>query len=116
MQTFFLFVITLIVGFYASKYFTTPVVRNGKKRPNRLPAIRIWRLEVLPRFGFHTNESIILLHHWVYLPVVIIGALVLYDNVVHLTTFKLATGVSVGSVLQGLTYPDRFKFKHPRKK
>lgn len=116
MQTFFIFAITFLVGFYASKYFTTPVFRDGKKHPNRLPAIRIWRLEVLPRFGFHTNKSLILLHHWVYLPIVILGALILYDNIMHLTTFKLATGASMGSAIQGLTYPDRFQFKHPRKK
>lgn len=115
METLLLFLITFLVGFYASKYFTAPVVRNGRQCPNRLPAIRIWRLEILPRFGFHTKRSIFLLHHWVYLPVVLLGALVLYDNLIHLTTFKLATGASVGGVIQGLTYPDRFKFKHPRK-
>ena len=116
MQTTILFIVTILVGFFASKYFTTPIVRNGQRRANRLPTIRIWRFEVLPRFGFNTKNSLILLHHWVSLTILILGALVLYDNIMHLTTFKVATGASVGSVIQGLTYPDRFQFKHPRKR
>ena len=116
MQTLILFALTFILGFYGSQYFTRPIVRNGERRPNRLPKIRLGRLEILPRFGINTKNSTILLHHWVYLPIIIVAALVLYDNVMHFTSFKVATGASVGSILQGLTYPDRFKFKHPRHK
>ena len=116
MQTVILVIVACLLGFYGSKYVTSPVVRNGVKRPNRLPKVRIGRLEILPRFGFHTQNSIVLLHHWAYMPVMIALALLLYDNIVHLATFKLATGATVGITLQGLTYPDRFKFKHPRPK
>ncbi|MEK7605892.1 MAG: hypothetical protein AAB478_05230 [Patescibacteria group bacterium] len=116
MQTVILVIIACLLGFYGSKYFTTPIVKNGEKRPNRLPEMKLGRVEVLPRFGIMTKNSRILLHHWVTLPLLIAIALLLYDNIVHLTTFKVATGATVGSILQGLTYPDRFKFKHPHSK
>ncbi|HVZ59129.1 MAG TPA: hypothetical protein VG935_05240 [Patescibacteria group bacterium] len=116
MQTFIILALTFLAGYYGSKYFTTPVVKNGQSRPNRFPTFHIGRIQILPRFGFRAKNSVILFHHWFYLPIFIIGAVVLYDNIVHLTSFKIATGASVGSALQGLTYKDRFKFKHPQPK
>lgn len=114
MQTLVLILIACLLGFYGSKYVTAPIIKNGEKRPNRLPKIHIGRLEILPRFGLKTKNSRILLHHWVTMPCLLVIALLLYDNIVHLMTFKFATGATVGITLQGLTYPDRFKFKHPR--
>lgn len=115
MQTFILFAITCLVGFYASKYFTTPVVKNGKPHDNRLPAIKIGNFEILPVIRIHVKNTTLRVHHWFWLSLFIVGALVLYDNIMHFTTFKVATGASLGSILQGLTYPDRFEFKYPRR-
>lgn len=116
MQTLFLLAITCLVGYYLSAFFTIPVVKDGEKKPNRLPTIRIWNVEILPCFRIHFKNSTFWFHHWFYLSVIIIGAVLLYDNIMHFTTVKAAAGVSVGGILQGLTYPDRFKFKHPRLK
>ncbi|CAN5170104.1 hypothetical protein BH09PAT1_BH09PAT1_0590 [soil metagenome] len=115
MTTFLLFAITCLVGFYASKYFSTPIVKDGRKcRDNRLPAIKLGNFEILPVMRIHVKNTTVRLHHWFYLSVFIVGALVLYDNIMHFTTFKVATGASLGSILQGLTYPDRFEFRYPR--
>jgi hypothetical protein len=114
MQTVLLFITTCLLGFYASKFFTTPVFKNGQERPNRLPTLRLWNIEFLPCFRIHVKDSTIWLHHWLYLSIIILGSALLYDNLMHLTSIKVATGASLGGIIQGLTYPDRFKFKHPR--
>lgn len=116
MQSTILFAIALLVGYYFSAYFSTPVVKDGKVRPNRLPSLRIGNIELLPNVRIHLKNSTVHFHHWFYLTVLIVGAVVLYDNLMHFATAKAAAGASVGGIIQGLTYPDRFKFKHPRLK
>lgn len=115
MQTFILFAITCLLGYYASQFFTRPIFKDGKHRPNRLPTLKIGNFEILPCVRIHVRNTTLRFHHWFYLSVLIVGAFVLYDNLMHLTTVKVATGASLGSILQGLTYPDRFEFKYPRK-
>lgn len=116
MQSFLLFAITCLLGYYLSRYVSKPIIKNGQPRPNRLPAVKIGNFEILPCVRIHVRNTTLRFHHWFYLSVFIVGALVLYDNIMHFTTFKVATGASLGSILQGLTYPDRFEFKYPRKK
>lgn len=116
MHSFLLLTIALLLGYYVSAYFSAPVLKKGKEHSNRLPTLRIGNLEILPNFRLHIKNTTIWFHHWFYLSVVIIGAVVLYDNLMHYTTLKAAASASVGGIIQGLTYPDRFKFKHPRLK
>lgn len=114
MQTALLFAITLLVGYYLSVYISKPVEKNGRHLPNRLPTVRIGNIEILPCIRIHYRNKTYWFHHWFYLSVIVVGALVLYDNILHYTTAKAAAGAAVGGIIQGLRYPDRFKFRHPR--
>lgn len=114
MQTALLFSIALLVGYYISTYVSKPVQKNGQPRPNRLPNLRVKNLEILPCFRLHVGSKTYWFHHWFYLSVIVIGALLIYDNLIHYSSAKAAAGAAVGGIIQGLRYPDRFKFRHPR--
>lgn len=106
-----LFTGTLLFGYLLSLYFSRPVEKDGEVRPNRLPTIRIKNLELLPNLRIHIGQRTYWLHHWLYLLVFTIVIFASYDSVSHLLAVK---GVAIGGILQGLRYPDRFKFRHPR--
>jgi hypothetical protein len=107
-----LFLTTLFFGYLLSLYFSRPVEKNGELLPNRLPSIKIKNLEILPNLRIHIGSRTYWLHHWLYLTVLTLGMFVYYDSFSHLLVVK---GVAIGGILQGLRYPDRFKFRHPRK-
>ena len=114
MQTVLLFSIALLVGYYISTYISKPVHKNGERRPNRLPTVRIKNVELLPCVRLHVGSKTYWFHHWFYLSVIVVGALLIYDNIIHYSSAKAAAGAAVGGIIQGLRYPDRFKFRHPR--
>lgn len=116
MNTIFLFAIFILLGYYLSGYVSKPVMKNGKKAPNRLPTLRIKNLELLPCIRLHYRNKTYWFHHWFYLTVITLGAIIVYDNILHYTSAKAAAGAAMGGIFQGLRYPDRFKFRHPRQK
>ncbi len=109
MQTILLFSIALLAGYYLSLQFSHP-----SKNKKRLPCIKYKNIEFTPNFRIHSRTKTYWFHHWFYLSVLIVGTVLVYDNIMHYTTAKAAAGVAVGGIIQGLRYPDRFKFRHPR--
>lgn len=116
MQSILLFAVALLVGYYLSVYVSKPVEKNGRRLPNRLPHLKFKNIEILPCVRIHTKSKTIWFHHWFYLSVIVVGALLLYDNIMHYYPAKAAAGASIGGIIQGLRYPDRFRFRHPRLK
>ena len=107
--TFFLF--ALLIGYYVSRYISRPIERNGKLLPNRLPQIKIKNIEIWPSIRLHSRKNIYWIHHWIYLSLASVVLFVMYDSFSHLIALK---GAVIGGAIQGLRYPDRFKFRHPR--
>jgi hypothetical protein len=116
MQSLLLFAIFILVGYYLSTYISKPVHKNGEKLPNRLPLVRFRNIEILPCVRIHFRNKTYWFHHWFYLSVITVGAFLIYDNIIHYTSAKVAAGAAMGGIIQGLRYPDRFKFRHPRQK
>jgi hypothetical protein len=111
-NTYTLFLGTLFFGYLISLYFSRPVEKNGRRRPNRLPTVRVRNLELLPNLRIHIGQRTYWLHHWLYLLIFTVVIFVTYDSFSHLIAVK---GAAIGGILQGLRYPDRFKFRHPRR-
>ena len=107
-----LFIATLLFGYLLSLYFSRPVEKNGQVLPNRLPSLRVKNLEVLPNLRIHIGSKTYWLHHWFYLTIITLALFLYYDSFSHLLVVK---GTAIGSILHGLRFPDRFKFRHPRK-
>ena len=116
MNTIFLFAIFILLGYYLSGYVSKPVLKNGKAVPNRLPNVRFRNVEVLPCVRVHFRTKTYWFHHWFYLTILVLGGVLIYDNLMHYTPVKAAAGAAMGGIFQGLRYPDRFKFRHPRQK
>lgn len=114
MNTVFLFVTFLLLGYYLSVYVSKPTVKNGRQVPNRLPTLRIRNVEILPCIRIHVRSRTYWFHHWFYLTVITLSVFLVYDNLMHYTPAKAAAGAAMGGIFQGLRYPDRFKFRHPR--
>lgn len=113
MQHVFLFFTALFFGYILSVYISRPIEKNGTRLPNRLPRLKVKNIEFLPNFRIHYKNKMIWFHHWVYLLVFTIGMFMLAENFSQLLTVK---GMAIGGIIQGLRYPDRFKFKHLRRK
>ncbi len=105
------FLATFILGYALSLYISRPIEKNGRRCPNRLPSFRIKNIEILPNLRIHIGSKTYWLHHWFYLTVITLGLFVAVDSFAHLLPVK---GAAIGGIFQGLRYPDRFKFRHPR--
>lgn len=111
LQPLLLFIVTFLIGYALSLYFSKPVERNGELKPNRLPTFRIGNIELLPNLRIHIGSKTYWLHHWLYLTIFTLGLFLTVDEFAHLLPVK---GAAIGGILHGLRYPDRFKFRHPR--
>jgi len=114
MQLILSLILAVLIGYYISARVTTPVLKRGQKRPNPLPSLHFRNIDILPALRIHTKHSTIWVHHWVFLTVFCLGVLLLYENIMQFMTIKATAAGLGGAIIQGLTYPDRFKFKHPR--
>lgn len=78
------------------------------KLHNRLPKWKIRNFEFLPNVKIVGKEKSYHLHHWAIL------GLLYYRYFLQQKKFqsKLLHGFMLGSILQGLTYKDRFKFSY----
>lgn len=106
MSTIALFLLSLFVGYYLSLTFSHP-----KKKKYLLPTVRIKNLEIMPNLRIHYKNKTYWLHHWVYYSILFAVLVLSYDSFHQLMLIK---GATLGGVFQGLRYPDRFKFRHPR--
>jgi hypothetical protein len=106
MSTVLFFFLSLIIGYYISLTFSHP-----EKKKHLLPSIRFKSIELLPNVRIHRRDKTYWLHHWVYWSILFAALLFAYDSFTHMMFLK---GAALGGVFQGLRYPDRFKFRHPR--
>lgn len=106
MNTIVLFLLSLFLGYYISLVFSHP-----KKKKHLLPAIRYRNIELTPNLRIHFRNKTYWFHHWIYYTIIVCALFVALDGFTQLMLLK---GAALGGVFQGLRYPDRFKFRHPR--
>lgn len=104
MSGFFTFLFSVWLGYVLFLYFTHP-----EKKKHKVPQLRIWRVELMPNIRIHSKSKIYHIHHWVILTLVTAITLLNYEGFQYLTVIK---GIAIGGIIQGLRYPDRFKFRH----
>lgn len=105
MDGFFTFLFSIWLGYVLFLYLTHP-----EKKKHRVPQFRIWRVELMPNVRIHSGRGKIYhIHHWAILTLVTALTLINYEGLQYLTLVK---GVAIGGIIQGLRYPDRFKFTH----
>lgn len=100
----FTFLFSIWLGYVLFLYLTHP-----EKKKHKIPKVRVWKVELLPNIRIHFRGRIYHIHHWTILMLVAIATLVNYEGFQFLTIVK---GVAIGGTIQGLRYPDRFKFRH----
>jgi hypothetical protein len=100
----FTFLFSIWLGYVLFLYLTHP-----EKKKNKIPKVRVWKIELLPNIRIHFHGRIYHIHHWTILALVTLATLVNYEGFQFLTIVK---GVAIGGTIQGLRYPDRFKFRH----
>lgn len=111
MGTFVLFLLAALVGYFLFRFFNDPI-KHPLSNKNRLPRIKYKNLEIFPYFRIHIRTKTFHIHHWLTLTLITGITLLSYEGIQH---FILLKGMALGGIIQGLRYPDRFKFKHPRK-
>lgn len=98
--------ITATISFLSSytffNYFTHP-----KKKKHKVPHFKFWRIEILPNFKIHFQESVVHVHHWILLSAFFVFLIFIYEGF-QLVTIKSLT---LGGIVQGLRYKDRFQFR-----
>ena len=100
----FTFLFSIWAGYMLFLYFTHP-----QKKKHKVPSVKVWRIEILPNVRIHSRSKTYHIHHWFTLTVLIAITLVNYEGFQYLTIIK---GLAIGGIIQGLRYPDRFKFRH----
>ncbi len=103
-------VITFLFSFF-SGYFFALLISHPEKKKNKLPHIKIKNLEILPNLRIHYKKTTLHIHHWFFISVLAIASFLLYE---HLFQFIFVKGATLGSIIQGLRYKDRFNFRYPR--
>jgi hypothetical protein len=106
MGTLTIFLASLVLGYYLSL-----IISHPKRKHRILPQLRFKNLEISPNVRLHIGGKTYWFHHWVYLSVLIAVLFIAYDS---FQQYMLLKGAALGGVFQGLRYPDRFKFRHPR--
>ena len=104
MSGLFTFLFSIWLGYVLFLYLTHP-----EKKKHKIPQLRIWKIELMPNVRIHSRSKIYHIHHWVILTLVTAITLLNYEGFQYLT---FITGVAIGGIIQGLRYPDRFKFRH----
>jgi hypothetical protein len=104
MSGFFTFLFSIWLGYVLFLYLTHP-----EKKKHKIPQIKVWRIELLPNIKIHYKGKIYHIHHWAILTLVTALTLLNYEGFQYLTLVK---GIAIGGIIQGLRYPDRFKFRH----
>lgn len=106
MMTAIIFLVSLAVGYYLFLLFSHP-----QKKQHKVPTIRFKRLQVLPNMKIYGRSKTYHIHHWVLLSVVFAVGVVAYEGLMR---SPLVNGMTIGGILQGLRYKDRFKIRYPK--
>ena len=104
----FTFLFSIWLGYVVFLYLSHP-----DKKKHRIPQVRVWRIELLPNIRIHSRAKTYHIHHWLVLSLVTGITLLNYEGFQYLTIIE---GMAIGGIIQGLRYPDRFKFRHHPKK
>lgn len=112
MASVMLFLVSCLVGYILFLYFNDPI-DNPRKKKNRLPKLHYKNLELLPYFRIHIKSKTYHIHHWLTLTLITGVTVFWFGGLEHLIILK---GAAVGGIFQGLRYPTRFQFRHPRRK
>jgi len=91
----------LIFGFGLSKFLTDPKSTLSKK----IPKLNLLFIEILPRLKIKLKNSVLHIHHWIFLSFAL--AFLLYITA-SFTQLLIIKGLFLGGILQGFTFKDRF--------
>ncbi len=103
-------VITFLLSFF-SGYTVAKYVSHPEKKKSRLPNIRIKNIEILPNLRIHYRQTTLHIHHWFFISILAVAGYFFYENVLQ---FVFVKGATLGTIIQGLRYKDRFNFRYPR--
>jgi len=104
------FIISAVVGYFFFRFYSPPLHLSGKQK-KRLPKLSIWRVDILPNFRIHVGSKTYWIHHWFWLSIIVAVPIIIREDF----QFPMVVeGLLVGGIIQGLRYPDRFSFRHPR--
>ena len=86
-------------------------VTSNPKSPvhKKLPPRKIKNVHLLPHVKIVRRDTAYHLHHWFNMTSLYIGYMVLKRRMIR---SKLLNGFIVGSIMQGLIFPDSFRFRH----
>lgn len=94
------------LGYALFLYFSHP-----NKKKHKVPKVRIGRLEFLPNLKLHLGSKTYHFHHWFVLALIAAIAIFVLED---FQFPMILQGLIIGGIIQGLRYPDRFKFRYPR--
>lgn len=77
------------------------------KAKQKLPKVAFKNFTFIPNIKLKSQDQIYHLHHWVLFSVVYV---LLFLVKRRLFRFSIIHGAILGIIIQGLTYPDRFRF------
>ena len=100
------FILSAVIGYVFFLYLTHP-----EKKKNRVPKIGFRNIELMPNFRVHIGNKTYHFHHWLLFALLILIPVIFRDSSRYPLIFK---GVLIGGILQGLRYPNKFKFRYPR--
>ena len=106
-----MFLFSAWIGYLLFLFLNDPI-DNPRTQKKRLPRIHYKNIELLPYFRVHIGKRTFHFHHWFLLSVATVATLFLFEGLQH---HMVLNGAAIGGIIQGLRYPDRFKFHHPRK-
>lgn len=92
----------------ATTAFSLLTLTSHPKSPvnKKIPRVKVKNVAVLPSLRISRKEKIYHIHHWLYLSSLYTYLLLRKKRVLKKTFLH---GLLLGSILQGLTYKDRFK-------
>src|SRR5579872_4907168 len=96
-----------LVGYQFFLTFTHP-----QKKKNKIPHIALKNIELSPNVKIHFRGKTYWIHHWLLLSC-LAGFFSFTEGLLTLLTIK---AIMAGGIAQGLSYKDRFHFRHPREK
>lgn len=94
------------IGYLLFHIFSSDEKTSLKRK---LPRKRVKNIEISPNIRIYGNDAVYQMHHWanctsLYALLLLTRSRFLKNKVIH--------GFLLGAILQGLTYEDRFQFKH----
>lgn len=103
-------VVTLTISFVAGYIFFL-LSTSPKKYKRKLPNFNFWRLDILPCLRIKIRGKWLHIHHWTWLGVALAAVINSTGN--WFESHLILKGILSGGLIQGLTYPDRFKLFEP---